>query len=70
MPIIEEVTTMSRPCKRRRICAMPGCERFGPINRADAERQIIIMTVDEFESIRLIDLAGMTQEQCAEQMNV
>ncbi|MEG2378247.1 MAG: DUF134 domain-containing protein [Clostridia bacterium] len=61
---------MARPCKRRSICAMPRCARFGPQNEVLAERQIIIMTLDEFEAIRLIDLQGMTQEQCAALMNV
>lgn len=28
------------------------------------------MTVDEYETVRLIDLEGFTQEECAEQMNV
>lgn len=28
------------------------------------------MTVDEYEAIRLIDLEGLTQEECAVQMNV
>jgi predicted DNA-binding protein (UPF0251 family) len=28
------------------------------------------MTVEEYESIRLIDLEGLTQEECAERMNV
>lgn len=61
---------MPRPCKRRRICAMPGCGRFGPKGACGGERQTVVMTLDEFESIRLIDLEGMTQEQCAAQMNV
>ncbi|HPD89450.1 MAG TPA: DUF134 domain-containing protein [Oscillospiraceae bacterium] len=61
---------MPRPCKRRRICAMPGCGRFGPKDHAGAEHPVVTMTLDEYESIRLIDLLGMTQEQCAEQMNV
>lgn len=61
---------IARPCKRRRICAMPGCRRFGPKAETGVDRQTIQMTVDEFESIRLIDLEGMTQEQCAVQMNV
>ena len=61
---------MPRPCKRRRICAMPGCGRFGPKNGGSAGRQIVTMTLDEFETIRLIDLEGLTQEQCAIQMEV
>lgn len=28
------------------------------------------MSVDEFEAIRLVDFEGLTQEQCAEQMEV
>lgn len=49
---------------------MPGCGRFGPMEDVDQVRQTVIMTVDEFESIRLIDLEGLTQEECAERMNV
>lgn len=61
---------MPRPCKRRRICAMPGCGRFGPKGGCGNRRQTVTMTLDEYESVRLIDLEGMTQEQCAAQMNV
>ena len=59
---------MPRPSKSRRICQVPSCDRFGPMNgAADAA---VMMTVDEYETIRLIDLEGMTQEQCAEQMDI
>lgn len=61
---------MPRPCKRRRICAMPGCRRFGPGGGCENREQIVTMTLDEYESVRLIDLEDMTQEQCAGQMNV
>jgi len=61
---------MPRPCKRRRICAMPNSLKFGPVEGKNATRQIIAMTVDEYESIRLIDLDGLTQEECAARMNV
>jgi uncharacterized protein len=70
MPLTREVIRMARPCKHRRICAMPICERFGPQDDIAADRPSIQMTIDEFESIRLIDLDGMTQEQCAKQMNI
>ena len=70
MPLTKEVISVARPCKQRRICARPGCERFGPQDDIAADRPSIKMTIDEFESIRLIDLEGMTQEQCAEQMNI
>lgn len=60
---------MPRPCKPRRICAMPGCRRFGPAEPR-AECQSVTMTLDEYETIRLVDLEGLTQEDCAERMNI
>ena len=61
---------MPRPYKRRRICAcgMPGCSNFGPLS--GEHTQDVVMTVDEFETIRLIDLEGLTQEECSRRMNV
>lgn len=61
---------MPRPCKQRRVCAEPRCDRFGPKGVSDAPRPAITMTLDEFETIRLIDLEGRTQEQCAVLMDV
>lgn len=59
---------MPRPRKLRRVCAMPRLRRFGPEGGPRAEP--VKMTVDEYEAIRLIDLEGMTQEQCADQMEI
>ena len=59
---------MPRPCKRRRICAKPGCDRFAPSESSSGG--CVVMTLDEYETIRLIDLEGMTQEECARQMDV
>jgi len=61
---------MPRPCKRRRICEMPECGCFGPTKGSPAAKQAVVMTLDEFEAVRLIDREGMTQEQCAARMNV
>ena len=59
---------MPRPTKCRRICKEPVYESFSPDgNQGDGE---ICLTVDEYETIRIIDLEGQTQEQCALRMNV
>lgn len=61
---------MARPKKKRKVCSLPESNRFGPLELSvDASNQIV-MTVDEYEAIRLIDLEGFTQEECAAQMNV
>lgn len=60
---------MPRPRKCRRVCCLPWNAAFGPIGERTAET-IVVMSVDEYESIRLIDLMGYTQEECALQMNV
>lgn len=60
---------MARPRKCRKVCCLPKSNIFGPIDKSNIEKEII-MTVDEYETIRLMDLEGMTQEECAEKMNV
>lgn len=59
---------MARPIKKRRICAMPRVNEFYPITNNKTEQ--IEITVDEYESIRLIDYLNFSQEDCANQMNV
>jgi predicted DNA-binding protein (UPF0251 family) len=61
---------MPRPMKWRRVCCLPERNRFGPLDTSLDEKNYIKMTVDEYETIRLIDLEGFTQEECAKQMNV
>ena len=61
---------MPRPRKCRRVCCMPDSQSFGPLDRGLTERRTIVMTVDEFEAIRLIDLEGLNQEECASRMAV
>jgi uncharacterized protein len=34
------------------------------------ELEEVILTVDEFEAIRLKDVGGLEQEQCAQRMNI
>lgn len=61
---------MARPVKWRKVCCLPESNRFGPLNLpADANNKVS-MTVDEYETIRLIDLEGFTQEECARHMNI
>lgn len=61
---------MARPMKRRRVCCLPESNKFGPMGVAAGKGERVIMMVDEYETIRLIDLEGFTQEECAEQMNI
>lgn len=49
---------------------MPESNRFGPLDFKGGKDEYISMTVDEYEAIRLIDMEGFTQEECAVQMNV
>lgn len=61
---------MSRPRKWRRVCCLPESNLFGPLTPSEGEPEIVCMSVEEYEAIRLIDLEGLMQEACAERMNV
>ncbi len=60
---------MPRPTKWRKVCCLPDSNQFGPLNTT-TKGELIVMSVDEYETIRLIDLEGFTQEECAIQMNI
>ena len=60
---------MPRPPRCRRICSLPKTEAFTPVP-CPAATEEVIMTIDEYEVIRLLDLVGLTQEQCARQIGV
>ncbi len=61
---------MSRPVKWRKVCSLPESDLFGPLNARGTDADTVTMTVEEYETIRLIDLQGMMQEECAKSMNV
>lgn len=61
---------MPRPRKLRTVCCLPENDSFGPRNESFNDVNTVKMSVDEYETIRLIDWEGLMQEECAVQMNV
>ena len=62
---------MPRPHKCRRVCRLPAHHGFAPTGLScDAADAPILLGVDEYEAIRLLDLESLTQEECAAQMGV
>lgn len=59
---------MARPQRSRRVCKEPIYAAFAPADVAAGET--VQLSVDEFETIRLIDGEGKTHEQCAAQMDI
>ena len=58
---------MPRPFCRRRIAGQPAAPIFKPISIPLLDLEEVVMSLDEFEAIRLADLDGLYQEQAAEQ---
>ena len=58
---------MPRPRKCRKVCRMPIADTFVANS---AKEEAVVLTVDEYECIRLVDYQGFSQEQCAEYMQV
>lgn len=61
---------MPRPRKWKKVCCLPQSNLYGPLNGLALGKEIIVMTVEEYETIRLIDQEGLTQEESAEKMHV
>lgn len=60
---------MPRPTKCRKVCHFPEVLEFYPAEETN-EKAPVIMTIDEYEAIRLIDKEGLSQEQCCERMQI
>lgn len=59
---------MPRPSRCRRICKTPQIEWFCPAGQTDGKP--IMLTMDEYEVVRLVDLEQQTHSQCAKQMDI
>lgn len=59
---------MPRPKKCRKICSLPENAAFVPVNGVNKDP--IILAVDEYETIRLIDKEGLSQEECGTYMGI
>ena len=58
---------MPRPQRCRRICREPKYHCFSP---AENESGVVILSLDEYEVIRLVDFERHTHEECAKLMEI
>ena len=61
---------MPRPKRCRRVCHSPDCTYFKPAGVPTSTLKEVVVTVDELEAMRLVDIDGLYYEQAAEQMGV
>ena len=61
---------MPRPFSCRRIAGRPAAPVFKPVGIPMRELEEVVMTLDEFEAMRLASLDGLYQEQAAAEMNI
>ena len=61
---------MPRPTKWRRVASMPQVTYFKPAGIRASTLESVAVSVEELEAIRLKDLEGLQQEECAERMRI
>ncbi len=61
---------MPRPLCCRRIAHPPTCAVFSPAGVPACDLEEVVISLDEYEAIRLADLEGLYQEVAAGRMNV
>ena len=65
-----EVMHVPRPFCCRRIAGRPAASIYKPAGVPMRELEEVVMTLDEYEAIRLADLDGLYQERAADEMRV
>jgi predicted DNA-binding protein (UPF0251 family) len=61
---------MPRPRRCRRVCFEPNVNYFKPAGVKMKDLEEVVLTVDEFEAVRLKDLLGFEQEEAAKEMSI
>jgi len=61
---------MPRPLKYRLVEGHPPSDYFKPRGIPLANLEVAVITLDEFEALRLADFEGLYQEQAAERMGI
>lgn len=61
---------MARPVKQRFVAGLPDVTCFEPQEQSEGSHGILILTLDELEALRLVDLEGDAHEQAAAKMNI
>lgn len=61
---------MPRPRLCRRVSCEPEIDYFKPAGIRLADLSQIVLTVDEYEAVKLKDLQGLEQEEAAKSMNI
>ena len=61
---------MPRPQQHRTLLTPPKMKGFKPFGIPTKSLSSVVLLYDEYESIRLLDYEGLTQEQAAERMGV
>ena len=60
---------MLRPNKPKCVQKLPICQTYYPAGKENSCHEIVL-SVEEYETLRLLDYQGMTQAQCARQMGI
>lgn len=61
---------MSRPKSRRHVCGMPDKNYFKPRGIPAKDLEEVVLSLDEYEAIRLADYETLYQEEAAAKMNI
>ena len=61
---------MPRPKCHRQICGIPDKNYFKPRGIPTADLEEVVLSLDEFEAVRLADYEQLYQEEAATRMNI
>jgi len=68
--ILKETDRMPRPKNERIVYEPPLFTEFKPVGVLGKSLKEVLLTLDEFEAMRLADFAGMSHEEAADEMGM